>query len=86
MDDTTTLIFKRLDIVDSMAADVAVIKSQMPKLATKDHVDLKIAAHAALPSKPPRANGRMSGRAMGAVVAALIAVTGALGLLIQSLL
>jgi len=76
MDDTTTLIFKRLDTVDEIAKDVATIKSQMPNLATKDQVDLKIAEHAALPSRAPRANGnKAGGRLIGAVVAAIAALT-----------
>lgn len=74
MDDTTTIrIFDKLEIIGK---HVEVMKDKMPSLATKDHVDLKIAEHAALPSRPPRANGnKAGGRLIGAVVAAIAALT-----------
>jgi len=81
MDDTTTLIFKRLDKVDKIAEDVHTIKSQMPHLATKDHVDLKIAAHAALPSKAPRPSGNV--KKVVAISAAVVAIAGVIAACIQ---
>lgn len=77
MDDTTTIrIFEKLDVI---SVDVGVITAAMPNLATKDHVDLKIAEHAALPSRPPKANGgRMTAvilGVIGALTATVIALT-----------
>jgi hypothetical protein len=82
-DDTTTI--RIFDKLDSIGVDVGIIKDKMPHLATKDHVDLKIAEHAALPSKAPKANGRMSMKMTAAIIAAFMAVTGTVVALTQML-
>jgi len=82
MDDTTTLIFKRLDKVDTIAEDVATIKGQMPNLATKDHVAIKIAEHAAAKkSFPPMSNG--SAKKIAALSGVIVALAGAIVYLVK---
>lgn len=85
MDDTTTLIFKRLDKVDKIAEDVHTIKSQMPHLATKDHVKIQIAEHAAKRSITPKGNGRLSGKMLAAIIASMVALAGAVTALAQAI-
>lgn len=81
MSDTTTRIFEKLETIGQ---DVAVIKDKLPKLATRDHVDLKIAEHAALP--PPKSNGgKLSAKMTAAIIAAVVALTGAVVALTQAL-
>ena len=83
MDDTTTI--RIFDKLDAISVDVGVIKDKMPYLATRDHVDLKIAAHAALPSRPPKSSGKISGKLIAAIITAVVALSGAVAALAQAI-
>lgn len=79
--DSISKIFDKLEVI---AVDVGIIKDKMPHLATKDHVDLKIAEHAASPSKIPGMNGPGAKRT-AALVTVIAGLTSAIWALVQYL-
>ena len=73
--------------INNVGLGVARIETRLdtvlPHLATHDHVDLKIAEHAAIkPSIAPQANGY--GKKIGMLISVIVALAGAIVYLVQA--